>query len=109
MIITVLLYYGGNTMIKFMIMAVMVTILFSCTPIKDEKMKKTVSFKGQNLGAKITLKKVTKMSDILKTPKSFIDKKVLVKYNFTIFYFNSHSFTRATSNNFHPTASSCTY
>jgi hypothetical protein len=69
-------------MIKFIILAILSVFVISCTPVKGEsthKLNKTLSFKGQKFGKEITLKEITKISDILKTPKNFVNKKVLVK------------------------------
>jgi hypothetical protein len=59
----------------------MSVLIASCTKVEEAPVKKNeiINLKGQNFGAKITLNKATKISDILKTPKDFIDKKVLVK------------------------------
>ena len=69
-------------MIKFIILAVLIVFAISCTPVKGEaagQLDKTLNFKGEKFGKELTLKKITKISDILKTPKSFVNKKVLVK------------------------------
>jgi len=58
----------------------------SCVKIEDNPNQRInkdeinlKNFKGKKFGKTITLKKKTKIADILKDPKSFIDKKVLVK------------------------------
>jgi len=67
-------------MIKFITLAILAMFVISCTPIKDnKKLKKPLNLKGQEFGQKITLKKVTKISEIMKIPKTFVNKKVLVK------------------------------
>ena len=72
--------FGESIMsFKFAILSILLVFMVSCTPVKDEGFKKELNFKGEKFGKEITLKKMTKISDILKTPKSFVNKKVLVK------------------------------
>jgi len=68
---------------KFIIILMLTLFLASCTPVKDSdiliKKNEIANLKGLKLGAKLTLKKTTKISEILKNPNKFINKKVLVK------------------------------
>ncbi len=68
---------------KYLIFTALILFTISCTPVKNDtkliKKDKISNLKGLKLGKKLTLKKTTKISDILKNPENFINKKVLVK------------------------------